>query len=225
MKPLILSVDSTREFGSLALTQGGETLDEVTLHAPEGFGQILFDQIRGLLNGRGLGLEHIDLYAAASGPGSFTGVRVGLACVKGLAEATGKPAIAVSNLAALAEFGTLDRRAAVIDARRGEVYAALYDANGHTTIPEAVVRFSDFLAGLSPGPLEFLATDFAPFGASLSGTPFEESLIGEVPRAQAAAIGRIAARRFASGRVSDPAALDANYVRRADAEMRWRDLR
>ncbi|MDQ2898919.1 MAG: tRNA (adenosine(37)-N6)-threonylcarbamoyltransferase complex dimerization subunit type 1 TsaB, partial [Acidobacteriota bacterium] len=163
------------------------------------------------------------LYAAASGPGSFTGVRVGLACIKGLAEATGKPAIAVSNLAALAEFGRLDRRGAVIDARRGEVYAALYDAHGNATIAEAAIRFPDFLAGLTPGPIEFLATDFAPFRASLAGTPFAHARVGEVPRAQAAAIGKIAARQFESGLVADPAALDANYVRRADAEMRWRD--
>ncbi|MDQ6708379.1 MAG: tRNA (adenosine(37)-N6)-threonylcarbamoyltransferase complex dimerization subunit type 1 TsaB [Acidobacteriota bacterium] len=203
------------------MTQAGETLEEVLLHAPEGFGQILFERIRRMLDSCGSGLERIDLYAAASGPGSFTGVRVGLACVKGLAEATGKPAVAVSNLSALAEFGTLDRRATVIDARRGEVYAALYDARGDAVIPEAAIRFADFLASLPPGPLEFLASDFTPFHASLAGTPFEHARIGEVPRAQAAAIGRIAARRFESTALDTN--LDANYVRRADAEMLWRD--
>ncbi|MGI8988841.1 MAG: tRNA (adenosine(37)-N6)-threonylcarbamoyltransferase complex dimerization subunit type 1 TsaB [Bryobacteraceae bacterium] len=223
MKPLILSIDTTREFGSLALTQAGETVEEVLLHAPEGFGRILFERIRRLLDSGGFGLEQIDMYAASSGPGSFTGVRVGLACIKGLAEATGKPAIGVSNLAALAEFGKLDRRVVVIDARRGEVYAALYDANGNATIPESAIRFPDFLARLPRGPLEFLATDFTPFRASLCGTPFEHAPIRDVPCAQAAAIGRIAARRFELGLLLEPAALDANYVRRADAEMLWRD--
>lgn len=221
VSPLILSIDTTREFGSLALTQGGDTLDEVLLHAPDGFGQILFERIGRLLDRHGFGLERLDAYAAASGPGSFTGVRVGLACVKGLAEATGKPAVAVSNLRTLAEFGTLDRRAAVIDARRGEVYAALYNARGDAMIPESVIRFPDFVASLPPGPLEFLATDFTPFRASLAGTPFEHARIGEVPRAQAAAIGKIAARQFELAGLG--ANLDANYVRRAEAEMLWRD--
>ncbi len=72
----------------------------------------------------------VDCFAAASGPGSFTGVRVGLACVKGLAEALGKPAVAVSNLRAIASFGTAPWRAVVLDARRGEIYGAVYDAAG-----------------------------------------------------------------------------------------------
>ena len=70
----------------------------------------------------------MDCFAAASGPGSFTGVRVGLAAVKGLAEAAGKRVVAVSNLRALAFFGSAPLRATVIDARRGEVYAALYNS-------------------------------------------------------------------------------------------------
>ena len=70
-------------------------------------------------------LEEIDCFAAASGPGSFTGVRVGLAAVKGLAEALGKPAVGISNLRALSLFGKAALRAVVLDARRGEVYGAV----------------------------------------------------------------------------------------------------
>ena len=73
-------------------------------------------------------LADIDLFAGASGPGGFTGVRIGLAAVKGLGEVMGKPVVAVSNLLALSQYGSAALRATVIDARRGEVFAALYSA-------------------------------------------------------------------------------------------------
>src|SRR5450631_4075055 len=116
-------------------------VDEVLLHSPEGFGQILFDRLAQLLDRNHQKLADIDCFVAASGPGSFTGVRIGLACVKGLAEATGKPVVAVSNLAAMATFGTAPLRATVQDARRGEVYGAVYDASGAVIIPETVSPF------------------------------------------------------------------------------------
>src|SRR4029077_10961605 len=83
-------------------------------------------------------LKEIDCFASASGPGAFTGVRVSLACVKGLAEALGRPAVGVSNLEVLARFGTDPVRAAVLDARRGELYGALYDAAGRQITDEGV---------------------------------------------------------------------------------------
>ncbi len=212
MSPLVLALDTTREFGSIALVTGNETLDEVLLHAPDGFGHILFENIARLLKRNKIALEDITLFAAASGPGSFTGVRIGLACIKGLAEATGKPAAGVSNLEALAEFSGAPSRAVVIDARRGEVYAALF---GDATIPESVLPFQDFLDLLPPGPVEFISTDFAQFLPALNGTRFADSRAITAPRAVAAAVGKIAARRAPT----DVAVLDANYVRRSDAEL------
>src|SRR5690349_19275817 len=125
----ILAIDTTLEFGSLALREGGETLEEVPLHAPEGFSGILFGHIDRLLKRYDWALGSIDVFAAAAGPGSFTGVRVGLTAAKGLADASARGALAVSNLQALAECGSESIRGVVMDARRGEVYAAAYDAN------------------------------------------------------------------------------------------------
>jgi len=214
---VILAVDTTREFGSLALVAGGRTVDEVLLHAPEGFGQVLYGHLERMLERNGLTIHGMSGFAAASGPGSFTGVRVGLACVKGLAEATGKPAVAVSNLEAVASFGALPLRAAVLDARRGEIYGAVYDASGAVVLAETVTRFPAWLAGLPEGEIEFLSTDFAPFRPALAGTRFARAPVTQVPRALAAAIGRLAESRPPL----DPAALDANYVRRSDAELFW----
>lgn len=200
---MILSLDTTSEYGSLALTGPAGLIEEVGLHAAQGFGLVLFDEIAALLGRHGLDVRDMECFASTSGPGSFTGVRVGLTAVKGLAEAMGKPVVAVSNLQAMAVFGTAARRAVVLDARRGDVYAAVYDAQLRVVMAEAVVKMPAWLAGLPDG-IELLE----------QGLP---------PRLLAGAVGRIAWERFQAGLASDPAAVDANYVRRSDAEMMWKE--
>lgn len=213
MRGLVLAVDTTAEFGSIALGT-----NEVLLHSPEGFSGILFQEIAKLLERAGVRLEDVDAFAAASGPGSFTGVRVGLAAVKGLADATGKKAFAISNLAAVARFGTGDVRVPVIDARRGEVYGAVYDASGSVILPEIVCPFAKLLDRL-PDVVEFVCQDFTPFQAAIAGSRFADAPLIAAPLATAPMIARMAAERLALGELGEPAPLDANYVRRSDAEL------
>jgi tRNA threonylcarbamoyladenosine biosynthesis protein TsaB len=201
---LILSIDTTSEFGSIALTEANVVIEEIALHAPEGFGHVLFEHIQHLIEKNGITVHQMECFAAASGPGSFTGVRVGLAAAKGLAEAAGKPVVAVSNLRALASFGTAPLRAVVIDARRGEVYGAVYNSRLELVMPEVVIQYDEWLATLPKQNCELI------------------SAIGQ-PRPLAAAIGHIAWDEFTLGRASDPAAIDANYVRRSDAELFWKE--
>jgi tRNA threonylcarbamoyladenosine biosynthesis protein TsaB len=201
----ILAVDTTAEFGSIAL--GGE---EFLLHAPDGFGGVIFQHIERLLERVDMRLDDVEGFAAAAGPGSFTGVRIGLACVKGLAEATGKKAIAVSNLETISRYGSAEYRVALIDARRGEVYAAVYRADGSVVLEETVCAFPALLERLPQGDVEFIAQSIGPFEAALAGKKFVEA-----PRAIAAMVAQIAG----SAQLVDPASLDANYVRRSDAEL------
>jgi tRNA threonylcarbamoyladenosine biosynthesis protein TsaB len=214
--PPILAVDTTSEYGSLALLRDGELLEETLLHAPLGFSGLLYEELRRLLERHGVKLPDIGCFAAASGPGTFTGVRVGLACVKGLAEAAGRPAVAVSNLEAVARFGTARLRGAVLDARRGEVYGAVYDNAGKLVAPEVVAKLAPWLEALPGGVEEFLTNDLP---LDLAGTRFAGARIVTAPRALAAAIAVIAGGRLARGEAGDAAALDANYVRRTDAEL------
>jgi tRNA threonylcarbamoyladenosine biosynthesis protein TsaB len=206
-----LAVDTTASFGSIALADSHGVREEVLLDAPEGFSNVLFGAIEALLARHAVTLPEVDLFAGASGPGSFTGVRVGLSAIKGLAEVLGKRVVAVSNLEALAEFGTSEARATVIDARRGEVYAALYDGAGRQIVPEVVLPFDRFLTLLPEGDIEWISQDFATFSPRYR--------VVNAPRALAAAIARIALRRAAAGPAQDPAAIEANYVRRSDAEL------
>jgi len=210
--PLILALDTTGEHGSLALERGGALLEQVALHSPTGFSRILFGELQALLARHGVRPAEVDCFAAASGPGSFTGVRVGLACVKGLAEALGRPAAAVSNLEALARCGSARLRAAAIDARRGEIYGAVYDDRGALVAPEVVAPLEAWLATLPAAVEEFV-----------SALPLQVPRLVPAPVALAGMVAQIARERLERGEASDPAALDANYVRRSDAELFWRE--
>ena len=163
----ILAIDTTAQFGSLALFSAPESVDELLLHAPEGFGHILYQQIDRILKRNQLTIGNIDVFAVASGPGSFTGVRIGLAAAKGLSEATGKPLIVASNLKALAILGSAPLRASILDARRGEIYGAVYDAELNLVQPEVVAPFNAWLRKLPDTQVEFIAQDFTPFRAAL----------------------------------------------------------
>jgi tRNA threonylcarbamoyladenosine biosynthesis protein TsaB len=220
----ILAIDTTHEFGSIALLDGAQTIEEILLHSPDGFGHVLFEHLARLLERHRCRVDEVACFAAAAGPGSFTGVRVGLACVKGLAEAVGRKVVPVSNLEALARFGSKQLRAVVLDARRGQIYGAVYDAVDRQVNEPVVMGFPAWLETLPVGDLEFISTDFTPFLAALAATRFRHSKMTTAPRALAAAIGAIAYERFCAGRAQDPAEIDADYIRRSDAELLWKEM-
>ena len=221
MTPLILAVDTTHAHGSLALARAGDLIGEVALESPSGFAHVIYAHLEALLGRHHVSVDDVDCFAAASGPGAFTGVRVCLACVKGLAEAAAKPAVAVSNLAAIASFGAEPLRAPVFDARRGEVYGAVYDAAGHIVRPEIVAPPARWFETLPDG-VELISPDFSSFADAVAASRFRDARRTTAPRALAAAIARIAWTRWQAGQASDPADLDANYVRRSDAELLWK---
>jgi len=193
----VLAIDTTSSFGSFAIVEDERVVEEVIVPSDDGYSPILFGVIAELLKRHQWSLESIDCFAGAGGPGSFTGVRVGLTAVKGLAEGTGRLAVAVSNLQAIAALGQAELRAPWIDARRGEIYGGLYSADLMTLAPEMVATREAWERTLPQGA----------------------EIIDGSSRALAAAIGVIAARRFRDGLAVDPAAIDANYVRRSDAEL------
>lgn len=210
----IVAIDTTNEFGSIALVQDSEIIEELPLHSPDGFGHVLFPQLQQLMERHGWSFDQVAGFAAGAGPGSFTGVRVGLAAVKGLAETAGVQAAAVSNLEAMASLGSGALRAPFFDARRDEIFGALYDSNLTAVRPAAAQSFDAWLASLPPDA-ELMTPDPAPFAEALSGRT-----VTVTPRALAGAIGKLALAQL-----RDPLALDANYVRRSDAELNWKDDR
>lgn len=198
---MILAVDTTHESGSVALVENGKVLEERTIDGADGFGHLLFEAISGM----GVPMDRIDGFAAACGPGTFTGVRIGLTAVKGLGEAMGKPVYGVSNLEALRRMGRAETVVPFYDARRGDVYAKLPDGS------EVVMPLEQVQAKVI-GPVEWISFE------AVDG--MEVTVVSNV---LAGAIGRIAEQRWLAGERPDPAALDANYVRRTDAELNWRE--
>jgi tRNA threonylcarbamoyladenosine biosynthesis protein TsaB len=217
---LVLGVDTSGKNGSIALVrleQGSpRTLEVVALEGGT-FSAQLVPQISELLQRHRLTKRNIDAFAVASGPGSFTGLRVGLAAIKALAEVLQKPIAAVSLLEAVARIsGSEGDALAALDAGRGEVYVA----DVHTSDPRVTVReqqlltFAEFVS--SKGNRQIVTPD-----AKIAELAREHGLRVElVDRPRADAIARIGSEKIQAGEMISVEALDANYIRRSDAEAK-----
>ena len=130
---IILAIDSTAVSGSVAICRDEELLCEFTLNIGNTHSETLLPMVESALRMCGISVSDIDLFACDEGPGSFTGVRIGAATIKGLAFNSGKPCIGVSTLEALAEnlVGFEGIACPVMNARRGQVYNALFEINNH----------------------------------------------------------------------------------------------
>ncbi|MGH9312332.1 MAG: tRNA (adenosine(37)-N6)-threonylcarbamoyltransferase complex dimerization subunit type 1 TsaB, partial [Vicinamibacterales bacterium] len=175
----------------------------------------------------GLGPADIDVYAVAAGPGSFTGLRVGIACIQGLALANGRRVVAVSALDALAHAArpaAADSLVATwIDAQRGEVFAALYSGQTVVEAPSVATpaRTIDlWRARLADRPLVAIGDGAARY-AALLGEALGVRLRLSDPAAPllARSIAELAHREVAAGRTIAPHAIVPIYLRRPDAEL------
>ena len=137
---ITLALDTTALIASTAIVRDGKVLAEYTLNSGNTHSVTLLPMIKNMLETLGLSASDVDLYAVSVGPGSFTGVRIGAATVKGLAFAENKPCISVSTLHAMAEnlSGLRGVICPVINARRGQVYGAFFksEENGLTRITD-----------------------------------------------------------------------------------------
>ncbi|HTZ74069.1 MAG TPA: tRNA (adenosine(37)-N6)-threonylcarbamoyltransferase complex dimerization subunit type 1 TsaB [Candidatus Aquilonibacter sp.] len=235
---LILSLDTSSPAGSIAVLEDFRLRGAVSTMTDETYSSRIFRQLEFLLNELQLKLNHFDLFAVNAGPGSFTGLRVGLTTSKAWAESFGKPVVAVSGLEAVAAqaISAADTVIPVIDARRGQFYAGLYrrssDASANErqlarSADDAVMTPEEFVAWTSEVSItatRVLATPCASFlesalsrcGSTLQGE------ICEVSAFLAPTIGKLAFLKAKRGQTVDSLRLDANYVRRSDAELNWK---
>ncbi len=215
---LILGVDTSGKEGSIALARGDagcfEVLEVVTL-AGGMYSAQLIPQIAAALARHNLTKNDIEGFAVASGPGSFTGLRVGLSAIKALAEILGKPIAAVSVLeatAAMSEAG--GRVVAVMDAMRGEVYAGCYDPDENKA-REMLLPLGEFLTLVR----EETAAIVTPDATILQQLLNSGVQARRVDRPRADTIARLGLQRILAGETITPEALEANYLRRSDAEI------
>jgi tRNA threonylcarbamoyladenosine biosynthesis protein TsaB len=217
---IILAVDTSGRQGSVALgRQNAGAFEVLGLAFLEGrtYSARLVPAIAGLLASAGLSKSDLDGFVVVDGPGSFTGLRVGLSTVKALCEVMRRPLTVVSMLEALAIIYGTDHSTvtAVLDAGRGEVYAADYEisAPGPRLKRQFMVKLADIGSQFSAD--RNVITTFREAAGTLAG-------LGKVEVVQplhADTIARIGMRKLLAGDTVDPTALDANYIRRSDAEL------
>jgi tRNA threonylcarbamoyladenosine biosynthesis protein TsaB len=219
---LFLVTDTSGKQGSVALARAKEPdvnqveVIEVAPLAGGAFSAQLVPQIAALLTRHRLCKTDVDAFIVVCGPGSFTGLRVGLAAIKALAEILKKPIVAVSLLEAMAvACRTQGKVAAVLDAGRGDVYFGSYEVAGDTVrvLQEQLLSEAEFASQARESMV--VTPDL-----TLAMTAREANLsvlVVDAPGAEM--ITRFGLRRLRAGETVSPEQLEANYMRRSDAEM------
>jgi tRNA threonylcarbamoyladenosine biosynthesis protein TsaB len=238
---LILAVDTSTRMGSAAVLRDSEVLSEVSGYEETPYSMRLFRDIALLQQRANFHLDEIDVFAVAAGPGSFTGLRVGLTAVKAWAEVHRKPIAAISGLEAIAVESLVTDSpggtkasfiAPFLDARRGQIFGAIYARSSENgcglalSSDESILSVDEFLElvkGKSPQPVQLVSPTPEVLPTTRLGEVLPEARIVTVSAALAPAIGRLGFERAKHGHLVDSIRLDANYVRRSDAESAWKD--
>lgn len=222
----LLAIDTATNAGGVALARNEEVLAIVMAKAPLQYSERLISQIDFLLSQFALGPSDLDCLAVASGPGSFTGIRIGLAAVKALGQGLGLPVAGVSTLEALAwRFRQIAPRVGpMIDARRQQVFGAVVDVSGRepkTVVEETVLPPAEWLRRL-PREECLLVGDGAQMYASTAAALRPGDRLIRSDNMILEAVCGLGFLRFAAGDLQDAGCVKANYVRPSDAERNVR---
>jgi tRNA threonylcarbamoyladenosine biosynthesis protein TsaB len=230
---LLLALDTCDSRGSLALLRDDEVLQVIAHEGTTDYSSWVLPAVEQVLLAAALQLRDVDIYAVASGPGSFTGVRIALTTAKAWSEAYGNGIASVSRLEAMASLSkeAVEYVAAFADAHREQVFGALFRRQGPALIPvetEMVSAPAEFLAWVSQhsGGARVGWISIDPEKLTSQESWQSRARAGEAVELStsvlAPAIGRIGRRQALEGRLTDALALDADYVRRPDAEVFWK---
>lgn len=228
---LILIVDTTSDWGGAAVFRDGECLATAARREFTNYAVGLFEAVDEALEHARARLNEIELFAAASGPGSFTGIRVGLAAIQGWAAAFRRPAVGISTLEAVAEESRAPLTMPLLDARRGEFYARVFrrpnpdarlipQSDGAILKPSSVIPFMESHA--SGDPCCVAARENDP-----PAVEFLRTLPSSVPRTTASgflfpAIASVAVRATTDGQPPSDLDVYGCYIRRPEAEVHWK---
>lgn len=219
----ILSVDSSSVSASVSITENGITLAESFINNGLTHSQTLMPMVEKTLKDSGVSIKDIDLFAITNGPGSFTGVRIGIASVKGMADALNKKCVAVSTLEAIAEpLKDKDYIAcAVMDARCNQVYTAIFE-NGKRLCEDKAVLIDELGVELKSfnKPIIFIGDGSVLCYEKLKDIVTNISVADENIRyIHASSIGRLAEDKIENGEEPiDSAKLVPYYLRLPQAE-------
>ena len=221
---LLLAIDTSGKQGSIALARAGEPVAEggdfemieIAPLVGDTFSAQLIPQIAELLSSNGFMKTAIGAFAVVSGPGSFTGLRIGLAAVKALAEVLSKPIAPVSLLeVCVLASGAQGKLMSALDAGRSEVYVGEFEIPAHAgqLPPERLLSRNEFLAQAKGWTV---VTPDSVLAEAARAVGLTVSVIEPI---SAADVARLGWRKIQSGETVGPEQLEANYIRRTDAEM------
>jgi tRNA threonylcarbamoyladenosine biosynthesis protein TsaB len=225
----ILAIDTSTSFASIAIGVGEQIVAESLLNTNRTLSARLVPEIERLLETAGLAIADIDLFASAIGPGSFTGVRGGLATIQGLALACAKPCSGFSSLAMLAMNFSLSKSliCPMLDARKGEVYAALYDCS--YSIPSPVIIdsvlppavFIDKITAVTKEPVIFVGDGALRYHAQVKEQLGEQAVLAPFSLHSPHSANGVLLALHASqnGTLLEPSQLLPVYLRASDAEL------
>lgn len=242
--PLILSVETATLGGSVCITTGDQVLASCTGDPRVSHSNRLLHEVADCLKGANVSLNDVDLFAAASGPGSFTGLRIGIATIKALAATLERPCVGISTLRVLARSGgSSSATVALLPAGRGEMFVQLLSVS-----TEGIVTDLDEPAHLSPlamiqkyGALEHLlwvgpgakshrelirdraqerGIEFKEVGTDQANEPRQGWTLAPEVAMLGEHVGALALEQFDRGEIVTPHRLAAIYVRPSDAELK-----
>jgi tRNA threonylcarbamoyladenosine biosynthesis protein TsaB len=223
----ILALDTATKTCSVALTDAGSLAAESTIINNQTHTKHLMRLIHSVLEISGFGLSDMDGFAVTIGPGSFTGLRIGISTIKGLAHALGKPVVGISSLKALAWQGADQYHllCPFLDARKGEVYWATYRFDGarliqktaaRATVPEAVFEnIKEPCVFIGDGAQLYhkqIATELGNFAHFV---PEDRQIL------RASSIALLSMERFSANDTDEVAGLIPDYIRKSDAELKF----
>jgi tRNA threonylcarbamoyladenosine biosynthesis protein TsaB len=238
-EPLILAIETSTRAGSVSLARDGEVLSAVSGDGASSHSTDLIENIEQVLREGNAKLSDIDLFAATVGPGSFTGLRIGLATVKAFAVCVQKPCAAVSTLAAIAHAaGDSERTVSILPAGRGEVYAQAFsvraeivsalDSASHIKPGELLGKYGNAktITWAGEGAHQHLAILRQGGGNWISPVEGAGWRLARQIECLANSVARLALTDYRDGKATDASELRANYVRASDAEInqRWLQL-
>jgi tRNA threonylcarbamoyladenosine biosynthesis protein TsaB len=222
---MLLALETSAERGGVALFENGALVGEADVARSERHAASLLVCLDSLLSRLGRTLGDVERIALAIGPGSFTGLRIGLATALGLAFGTKRTLVPVPTLAALAlqAEGVTGLVAPLVDARRGEVYAGLYRADGSSLLPDACTSVSEWLATVpAREPIALLGSGAELHRAALASALGERARFVPSPLGvlRARSVGVLGHRLAQAGADLPPEQVELCYLRRAEAEAK-----
>ncbi len=228
----ILSFETATGCGSVSLTSGtgqtGRLLAEVTLRPDITHSRKLLGSVQFIMDGAGISWQDLAAVAISMGPGSFTGLRIGMAAAKGIAMATGIPLCGVVSLDGLAAqyTGTAVQLCCLLDARKGQVYSAVYRLDAgqgrYCRVGDVAAQAPEALIASLKEPTLLAGPGIEPYYEYFAGIEQCSLVDGSLMQPRASAIGYLAAQQLHDGVAVSPAELNPLYARASEAEINAR---